>query len=98
MMGLPVIVLVGALALLAYPAEAAHRHRKVAKPPSMSSRSPAQDMGSYYVPYVTDTGGAHVPIMQLPGSVVVIPRQVIEDQQDITVCGALRNVSGVFCP
>jgi outer membrane receptor for monomeric catechols len=28
---------------------------------------------------------------------VVLPRQVIDDQQDISVCGALRNVSGVFC-
>jgi outer membrane receptor for monomeric catechols len=35
--------------------------------------------------------------MQVPGSVVVVPRQVMDDQQDITVCGALRNVSGVSC-
>jgi outer membrane receptor for monomeric catechols len=43
-----------------------------------------------------DAAGNPVPIMQIPGSVVVVPRQVIDDQQDISVCGALRNVSGVF--
>ncbi|PZR89513.1 MAG: hypothetical protein DLM68_06030 [Hyphomicrobiales bacterium] len=58
------------------------------------ARSAAQeDAGSYYVPYVTDAAGTPVPIMQIPGSVVVIPQQVIQDQQAITVCEALRNIS-----
>jgi iron complex outermembrane receptor protein len=49
------------------------------------------------VPDVNDAAGNPVPIREIPGSVVVVPRQVIDDQQDISVCGALRNVSGVFC-
>jgi outer membrane receptor for monomeric catechols len=35
--------------------------------------------------------------MQIPGSVTVLRRQVIDDQQDITICGALGNVGGVTC-
>ncbi len=92
-------LLAAALALPAQSADAASRHRKGAvKPQSVTSdRSPAQGSNHYYVPRVTDWGGNPRPIMQVPGSVVVIPRQVIDDQQDFTVCGALRNVSGVSC-
>jgi hypothetical protein len=40
---------------------------------------------SYYVPYVLDASGTRVrvPVMQIPGSVMVVPRQVMDDQQDI---------------
>jgi len=66
-----------------------HRHARI--------HASAPDNASYYVPYVADVAGNPVPIMQIPGSVTVVPRQVIDDQQAITVCEALRNVSGVFC-
>lgn len=71
--------------------------RGFATAPKTSPRGPAQNGSGYYVPNVTDAAGNSVPIMQVPGSVVVVPRQVIDDQQDTTVCGALRNVSGVTC-
>lgn len=96
MKSLPLIALSAALALLPHAADAASRARCAAKTSPMSNRNPAQDAGNYYVPYVMDAAGNPVPIMQIPGSVVVVPRQVIDDQQDISVCGALRNVSGVF--
>jgi outer membrane receptor for ferric coprogen and ferric-rhodotorulic acid len=49
----------------------------------------------YYVPYVTGADGKKYPIMEIPGSVTVISRQVMDDQQAITLGDALRNVSGV---
>ena len=78
-----------ALAVIAQPVtvgHGAHRHHKV-----------LAHYSGYYVPYVTGAAGRPVPIMQIPGSVTVVPREVIDDQQDITICGALRNVSGVLC-
>jgi outer membrane receptor for ferric coprogen and ferric-rhodotorulic acid len=96
MKSLRLIALGAALALLPHAADAASRHHKDA-PSRASVRQPQDGNGSYYVPDVKDAAGNPVPIMQIPGSVVVVPRQVIDDQQDIGVCGALRNVSGVFC-
>lgn len=49
----------------------------------------------YYVPYAVGVDGKKYPIMEIPGSVTVIPRQVIDDQQATTLGDALRNVSGV---
>jgi outer membrane receptor for monomeric catechols len=62
-----------------------------------SPSDPPEAGSSYYVPNITDSAGNSVPIMLIPGSATVIPRQVIDDQQDITICGALRNVSSVTC-
>lgn len=77
---------------------ASHARRSLTKAPQrMWVHRPAHRAGGYYVPYVRDASGAQVPIMQIPGSVVVISHQVIQDQQDITVCDALRNVSGISC-
>ncbi|MBG0794031.1 TonB-dependent receptor plug domain-containing protein [Methylocystis sp. H62] len=61
-----------------------------------TSPPPAQaaDNG-HYVPYVVGVDGKKYPIMEIPGSVTVIPRQVIDDQQATTLGDALRNVSGV---
>ncbi len=96
MKSLYLIALGTALALLPNAADAKSRHHK-ASPSPEAVHQPQLDNGSYYVPDVKDAAGNSVPIMQIPGSVVVVPRQVIDDQQDISVCGALRNVSGVFC-
>ncbi|MBM3552805.1 MAG: Plug domain-containing protein [Alphaproteobacteria bacterium] len=49
----------------------------------------------YYVPYVIGVDGKKYPIMETPGSVTVIPRQPIDDQQATTLGDAMRNVSDV---
>ena len=99
MKGMPLIALTATLVLQAdaIAGTSAPHNAPATPPPRASVRNTAQDPGNYYVPYVRDASGTRVPIMQIPGSVVVIPQQVIQDQQDITVCGALRNVSGVSC-
>ncbi len=50
----------------------------------------------YYVPYVRGPGGTRVPVMQIPGSVTVVPRSLMDDQQATTLGEALRYVPGVF--
>ena len=90
-----------ALAVFAQTAAAGHASHYPHKARRMlahrSVRAGSANESGYYVPHVTDAAGRSVPIMQIPGSIIVVPRQVIDDQQDITICGALRNVSGVFC-
>lgn len=83
----------------AKPRKHAHAHppARTHAAPARAAPTPAQAQGSYYAPYLTDSFGKRTPIMQIPGSAVVIPQPVIQDQQDISLCGALRNVSGVFC-
>ncbi|MGO9722176.1 MAG: TonB-dependent receptor plug domain-containing protein [Methylocella sp.] len=92
-------ILAAGLALVPSAADASHyRHRTAVKhAPRVLPHSPAQPIDSYYVPYVMDAAGNRMPIMQIPSSVTVIPQQLMQDQQDITMCDALRNVSGVFC-
>jgi len=97
MKGLQLLVLAAALALHAQASVASPARKGVANPPpDTSDSSPTQGRGNYYVPYVTDAAGNRTPVMQTPGGVVV-PQQVIQDQHDTTLCGALRNVSGVSC-
>lgn len=57
--------------------------------------SPSRADTGYYVPYVTGTGGTRVPVMEIPGSVTVVPRSLMDDQQATTLGQALRNVPGV---
>jgi outer membrane receptor for monomeric catechols len=92
-------LLLGLALALPPAAEAAAKPRKHAHAHAAARAVPAkaQAQGSYYVPYLTDSFGNRTPIMEIPGSAVVVPQQVIQDQQDISLCGALRNVSGVFC-
>ena len=92
-------MLAAGLALVPAAADASHDHHKTAAKHAQRvlSQSPARQSKSYYVPYVTDAAGRRVPIMQIPSSVTVIPQQLMQDQQNITICDALRNVSGVFC-
>ena len=99
MKGFRLSVLAGVLSLVSSGAGATHyRHKAAVKhAPRALPHSPAQRTDSYYVPYVMDAAGNHVLIMQIPSSVTVIPQQLMQDQQDITMCEALRNVSGVFC-
>ena len=75
-------------------AEPLQRNGKARKTVSPAIASPASNDG-YYVPYVTGADGKKYPIMEIPGSVTVISRQLMDDQQAITLGNALRNVSGV---
>ncbi len=76
---------------IAEPLQRSGKGRKTISPPIAS---PASNDG-YYVPYVTGADGKKYPIMEIPGSVTVISRQLKDDQQAITLGDALRNVSGV---
>ncbi len=99
MKGFRIFVLATVLSLVSSAADATHYHHKTAAKhaPTVSPRGSAQQTGGYYVPYLMDAAGRPVPIMQIPSSVTVIPQQLMQDQQDITMCDALRNVSGVLC-
>lgn len=68
---------------------------RVATVPSAPGGPRVPDTG-YYVPYVTRPGGTRVPVMEIPGSVTVVPRSLMDDQQATTLGQALRNVPGVM--
>jgi iron complex outermembrane receptor protein len=51
--------------------------------------------GSYAVPDASTATRTDTPILDVPQSIQVIPRQVIRDQGAITVREALRNISGL---
>ena len=94
--GLPMASITAALVILtstaiAEPVQRSGKARKTISPPIAS---PASNDG-YYVPYVTGADGEKHPIMEIPGSVTVISRQLMDDQQATTLGDALRNVSGV---
>jgi outer membrane receptor for ferric coprogen and ferric-rhodotorulic acid len=67
--------------------------RVVASPGA--SNGPGSSDSGYYLPYVTGPGGTRVPAMQIPGSVSVVPRSLMDDQQATTLGEALRYVPGV---
>lgn len=58
------------------------------------SAAPPPDDG-YHVPYVAGADGRKHSVMEIPGSVTVIPRKVIDDQQATTLGEVLRNSAGV---
>jgi outer membrane receptor for ferric coprogen and ferric-rhodotorulic acid len=64
-----------------------------------SYATPAQGQqpsaSGYYVPYVTGPAGQKIPVMEVPGSVTIVPRQLMDDQQATTLGQALQYVSGV---
>nr|WP_235927107.1 TonB-dependent receptor [Gloeocapsopsis dulcis] len=49
----------------------------------------------YYVPDASTATRTDTPLRDIPQSIQVIPRQVIEDQQVVRLEDAVRNVSGV---
>jgi outer membrane receptor for ferric coprogen and ferric-rhodotorulic acid len=59
------------------------------------ARGQQPSQSGYYVPYVTGPADQKVPVMEIPGSVTIVPRQLMDDQQATTLGQALRNVSGV---
>ena len=49
----------------------------------------------YRVPNATTATKTDIPIRDIPQSIQVVPRQVLEDQKVIQIGDALRNVSGI---
>ncbi|MBE9168789.1 TonB-dependent receptor plug domain-containing protein [Pleurocapsales cyanobacterium LEGE 06147] len=54
-----------------------------------------EGQGSYYVPEASTATRIDTPIRDIPQSIQVIPRQVLEDQNTQRIQDALQNVSGV---
>jgi iron complex outermembrane recepter protein len=69
--------------------------RQPAAGPAQDSGAQATDPTAYSVPNASTATKTDTPIMQTPASVVVIPHQVLEDRQVITVDQALQNVGNV---
>lgn len=86
-----------AAGVLAACAALAQPHKRGSRAKADAARTTAQHDSGYYVRYVTGPGGEQVPIIEIPGSATVIPRHAMDDQGSTTLCGALRNVSGVTC-
>lgn len=63
--------------------------------PGERKRAPIAQPNDYYVPFVTGSDGRQRSVMDIPGSVTVRPRKVIDDQQATTVGDVLRNSPGV---
>ncbi|MBE9180595.1 TonB-dependent receptor [Oculatella sp. LEGE 06141] len=57
--------------------------------------SGAEEGSDYFAPDASTATRTNTPILDVPQSVQVIPRQILEDQQILRVDEALRNVSGV---
>ncbi|MEH2088170.1 TonB-dependent receptor [Nostoc sp.] len=53
------------------------------------------EQDGYSVPNATSATRTDTPLRDIPQSIQVVPRQVLEDQQAIRASEALRNVSGV---
>ncbi|MEO0536309.1 MAG: TonB-dependent siderophore receptor [Cyanobacteria bacterium P01_A01_bin.123] len=53
------------------------------------------EQNDYFVPNASTATRTDTPILDIPASIQVIPRQVLEDQQVVRLEEALRNVSGV---
>lgn len=64
-------------------AEPVVRGAKTRKAHAPTAPAQTTDNG-YYVPYVMGADGVKHPIMEIPGSVTVISRQVMDDQQATT--------------
>ncbi|MBM3553699.1 MAG: hypothetical protein FJX45_18625 [Alphaproteobacteria bacterium] len=59
-------------------------------------RGGPNDPTAYHVANTTSATKTNTPIMETPVSVQVVPRQVLEDQQAITIDEGIKNVSDVF--
>ena len=54
-----------------------------------------KDNTSYAVKNSSSATRTDTPVKEIPQSIQVIPRQLIDDQQNVTISEALKNVSGV---
>ena len=55
----------------------------------------AKARNSYYPPYATGVDGRKQPVVNIPGSITVMSRQVLDDLQARTLGDALRSAAGV---
>ncbi|MFQ4144466.1 TonB-dependent receptor [Chlorogloeopsis sp. ULAP02] len=53
------------------------------------------EQDGYFVPNATSATRTDTPLRDIPASIQVVPRQIIEEQQTTQLDEALRNVSGV---
>jgi outer membrane receptor for ferric coprogen and ferric-rhodotorulic acid len=60
-----------------------------------TKRHAPQAEDGYYVPYVTGPGGEKRDVMEIPGSVTVVSRKLMDDVQATSLGDALRFVPGV---
>ncbi|ATQ68493.1 MULTISPECIES: TonB-dependent receptor plug domain-containing protein [Methylosinus] len=67
-------------------AESSMRGRRAEAPPAADG---------YYVPYVASPGGQKRHVMEIPGSVSVVSRKLMDDTQATSLGDALRFVPGV---
>ncbi|MFY9657455.1 MAG: TonB-dependent receptor plug domain-containing protein [Methylocystis sp.] len=84
----PLVLLIPPLLVLSAPADAVAKHLRARH---RLETAP----GSYYTPWLSGPDGRRIPIMEVPGSAVIINRQILDDQQVRTLGEALQNVSGV---
>jgi outer membrane receptor for ferric coprogen and ferric-rhodotorulic acid len=82
-----ILVLVAATAAAAEP-----RARGVRAP--ARAPAPVEDDG-YVVRTITAPDGEKIPVMNIPGSVTVVTRRMMDDQQATSISDALRNAAGV---
>ncbi|MGD9657265.1 MAG: TonB-dependent receptor plug domain-containing protein [Methylocystis sp.] len=79
---------------LAAPTAAGPRVRGFRAPVHRAPPPPYSDDG-YFANYVTGPTGTRTPIMQVPGSVSVVTRKMMDDFQSRNLCDALRLAPGV---
>ncbi|MEJ0095541.1 MAG: hypothetical protein WDN46_19700 [Methylocella sp.] len=84
------------LRLLALGAAVAVGGHAASGEPLFSSTPSLIQSGSRDAPTAQEAGKATAPVLGRYGS-ETISRQVIDEQHATTICGALRNVSGVTC-
>ena len=82
-----------AMAALLAMAEARGDEATVTLPEIVVTGTPT-DLG--YQAYDADIAKIDIPIFDLPVSIQVVPREVLDDQQVIRLEDALKNVSGVY--
>ncbi|MCG8492508.1 MAG: TonB-dependent siderophore receptor [Sneathiellales bacterium] len=62
---------------------------------SSQSETSAGPVDGYIAPTIDSASRTRTPLKELPQSVSVVPRTVIEDQQNLSISESLKNVSGV---
>jgi iron complex outermembrane receptor protein len=88
-LALAVLVVAQPLAVLAQPPRAEEERKPIPLPELVVPGLIEQD---YVVPRESRMG---IPILDLPGSITVVPRPVIEEQKALRLEDVLRNVAGV---
>lgn len=86
------VVLAGTLAIINFNAKAAEEYIEL-EPVDVKAEKPAK--ASYSVENTASATRTDTPVKETPQSIHIIPRQLIDDQQNVTASESLRNVSSV---